>query len=253
MEGIDKAGENPEGLLVGSDRPRPLPALLRSELEGALLDGAAGWSETAKPLPHPARQRLASTLSSDLAPKAASRWWKAGPLVGVAAAAVVVAVAVLPGGGHPSSRVSTGATYSASGEAGHSAPVPAALAPVGASGSSASSLNATDQKAARQQARPASRSGHMALTPTALGRLSVTPAHGPVAGGNWAVVTGSGFSVSSKVVFGTTPSTRTIFVSRTELKALVPAHAAGTVSVVVTQGAAKALSSRTARYRFAPG
>ena len=119
MPVLDHGGDNPELLLVGADRPRPLPAGLRGRLEEVLLAGRPSWGtsestsdsgvphgdlhgdddgETApRRLPAPARHRLASRLSTapELQPGTgrSRRWGLAPPALG-AAAAVVVALAV---------------------------------------------------------------------------------------------------------------------------------------------------------------
>ena len=62
----DNTYEDPEQLLAGSDRPRPLPAHLRARLEEA-LEGLAeeGTVTTARPLPGEVRDKLAVSLRSE--------------------------------------------------------------------------------------------------------------------------------------------------------------------------------------------
>lgn len=124
MPVIDHGGDNPELLLVGADRPRPLPPELRARLEGVLIAGRAtaelpgpGLRGTAleemdgglhggtgpRRLPAPARDWLETSLSSAPEPigQRRRRWGLAPSSLG-AAAAVVVALAVgLPVLAHP--------------------------------------------------------------------------------------------------------------------------------------------------------
>lgn len=79
---------------------------------------------------------------------------------------------------------------------------------------------------------------------------AISPAAGPLRGGNVLVVKGSGFDAVRSVTFGATASTRVTHVSDSVLRVTVPAHAAGSVHVRVRVGSVD--SSRTARdvYRF---
>jgi hypothetical protein len=63
---------------------------------------------------------------------------------------------------------------------------------------------------------------------------SLNPAAGPIAGGNTVTINGTGFVSGAGVKFGATASATVTFVSATQLKAVAPAHAAGTVDVTVT-------------------
>lgn len=65
---------------------------------------------------------------------------------------------------------------------------------------------------------------------------TVGPNSGPVAGGTTVIISGSSFSQSASVVFGGVPATSVAVVSSTELKAVTPAHASGTVTVAVNEG-----------------
>ena len=69
-------------------------------------------------------------------------------------------------------------------------------------------------------------------TPTVAG---VTPAAGPKAGAS-VTVTGTNFTSDATVMFGTTAATSVSNVSATQLTAVAPAHATGTVDVRVTTG-----------------
>ncbi len=63
---------------------------------------------------------------------------------------------------------------------------------------------------------------------------SVSPNAGPTGGGNTVTINGTNFVPGATVKFGTTASATVTFVSATQLKAVAPAHAAGTVDVRVT-------------------
>lgn len=65
---------------------------------------------------------------------------------------------------------------------------------------------------------------------------SVGPASGSDQGGTAVTVSGSGFEHSASLSFGGITAPTVTYVSSTELKAVTPAHASGTVSVTVTQG-----------------
>ena len=54
---------------------------------------------------------------------------------------------------------------------------------------------------------------------------------GPTAGGNTVTINGTNFLAGARVKFGATASASVTFVSATQLKAVAPAHAAGTVDV----------------------
>lgn len=64
---------------------------------------------------------------------------------------------------------------------------------------------------------------------------SVGPSSGPVAGGTIVSITGSGFKQSASVVFAGATAPTVIYISSTELQAVTPAHASGTVDVAVIQ------------------
>jgi len=58
------------------------------------------------------------------------------------------------------------------------------------------------------------------------------PASGPAAGGNWALLTGSGLSRATTVDFGDVPARVFEVLSPLEVRVLVPAHQPGSVAVV---------------------
>jgi FKBP-type peptidyl-prolyl cis-trans isomerase FkpA len=63
---------------------------------------------------------------------------------------------------------------------------------------------------------------------------AVNPASGSTAGGTAVTITGSGFVSGATVAFGSTAATNVTWVSSTSITATAPAHAAGSVDVVVT-------------------
>ena len=62
----------------------------------------------------------------------------------------------------------------------------------------------------------------------------ITPNSGPTAGGTSVTINGSAFVSGATVSIGGTPATNVTFVNSGSLTATTPAHAAGTVNVVVT-------------------
>ncbi len=63
---------------------------------------------------------------------------------------------------------------------------------------------------------------------------SLNPKAGPDTGGNTVTINGTNFVSGAGVKFGTTASATVTFVSVTQLKAVAPAHATGTVDLTVT-------------------
>jgi hypothetical protein len=63
---------------------------------------------------------------------------------------------------------------------------------------------------------------------------SLSATSGPSSGGTLVLITGSGFTGATSVTFGGTPATFFLVQSPTQIMALAPAHAAGTVNVIVT-------------------
>ena len=62
----------------------------------------------------------------------------------------------------------------------------------------------------------------------------VTPAAGPLAGGTSITITGTHFAAGASVSIGGVPATGVSVINSTTITATTPAHAAGTVSVIVT-------------------
>ncbi|HXW78603.1 MAG TPA: hypothetical protein VEJ84_03845, partial [Acidimicrobiales bacterium] len=89
----DRRFEQPEQLLVGADRPRPLPPQLRARLEEALSGAAMDDGAVSRPLPAEARDRLESSL----APGPVRQTRKRAVLVPALGAAAAVAVALAVG------------------------------------------------------------------------------------------------------------------------------------------------------------
>lgn len=67
----------------------------------------------------------------------------------------------------------------------------------------------------------------------------VAATSGPAVGGTAVTITGTGFSAVAGVTFGGTPATSVVMVSPTSVTCVTPAHAAGAVDVVVTNGDAQ--------------
>lgn len=74
---------------------------------------------------------------------------------------------------------------------------------------------------------------------------SIVPGSGTTAGGTPVTITGTNFTAGSTVTFGGTSATSIVVVSSTSITCVTPAHAAGTVSVVVTSCGGTATGSFT--------
>ncbi len=72
---------------------------------------------------------------------------------------------------------------------------------------------------------------YVAAAPTV---TSVAPSSGPIAGGTAITITGTGFTAGATVTLGGTAATGVTVLTSTSITATTPAHAAGAVSVVVT-------------------
>ena len=82
--------------------------------------------------------------------------------------------------------------------------------------------------------KSASSANDFTYTSTSLAVSSVTPNSGATAGGTSVLVTGSGFASGATVSFGGTAASSVSVLSATQINATAPAHAAGAVSVAVT-------------------
>ena len=69
----------------------------------------------------------------------------------------------------------------------------------------------------------------------ALAISGLGPNSGPSTGGTTITLSGSGFTPSASVAFGGASASSVLYISSTELQAIAPAHAGGTVSVSVTE------------------
>jgi hypothetical protein len=79
---------------------------------------------------------------------------------------------------------------------------------------------------------------------------SLSPKAGPTTGGQTVTITGSGLTGATRVMFGKTPATNVKVVSDSELTATAPAHAAGTVAVIVTTPIGKSPAVSTDKYTY---
>jgi len=79
---------------------------------------------------------------------------------------------------------------------------------------------------------------------------SVSPTSGPTGGGTTVTVNGKFFVPGATVKFGSTASATVTFVSPTQLKAIAPAHAAGTVDVKVATNAGSSATSSADKYTY---
>jgi hypothetical protein len=96
----------------------------------------------------------------------------------------------------------------------------------------------------------------LAAAPPATGAASpivtsLSPATGPVAGGNTVTLTGSGFTAASKVLFGTVTATSFTVVNDTTITAVPPALAAGVSDVTVVTPVGTSATSASDQYTAA--
>lgn len=82
---------------------------------------------------------------------------------------------------------------------------------------------------------------------------TVSPTSGPTAGGTQITITGTGFNAGATVTVGGTPATGVVVTNSTSITANTPAHAAGTVDVVVTNTDAQNGTKTNAFTYNAPG
>jgi IPT/TIG domain len=249
----DRRLEQPEQLLVGADRPRPLPAHLRARLEQALAASGPGEGDVPRPVPAEARDKLENSLAPGLPRRPKKRVFLL-PALG-AAAAVAVALAVgLPALVHGPRTGSNGASAfnAAAPPAEHTrlSPERSALGVVPGpahAGTGAKSLVPAAGASAAQASAGAPTGRPLPAVPVV---ASVSPRTGPVRGGNWVGVEGTALGKVTAVYFGGIPATKVIVESSASLKALAPAHAAGTVDVVVSGGHGRSKVSAGDHYLF---
>jgi parallel beta-helix repeat protein len=79
---------------------------------------------------------------------------------------------------------------------------------------------------------------------------NLTPSAGPTSGGNPVIITGTDFIAVSAVTFGATPAASFSVNSTTQITAVAPAHAAGTVDVTVTTPGGVSENTTADDYRF---
>jgi PKD repeat protein len=80
---------------------------------------------------------------------------------------------------------------------------------------------------------------------------SVSPAAGPMAGGSWVTLTGTGFTGATAVRFGTTAGTGLSVNSDTSITVTAPAHTSGTVYVTVTTPGGTSATPQVSRFTYA--
>ncbi|MHB8330290.1 MAG: IPT/TIG domain-containing protein [Acidimicrobiales bacterium] len=264
--------EWPGDLLAGVDGARPLSPAARARLSDALLAPVGG--ESAPPVPaRPLGDELSTRLEEALGdPVAAALIGVDGPrplhpearrrlaraldaprrrLVVLSAAAVVVlagAVGValaIPGATHAPSTTTASPKRTARGTGG------GILSAPGTSGSDSAGSSAAVAAPGPSAGATAGLGGALssqAAAGPAVG--AVTPEVGPVAGGTWVTITGTGLTGVTVVHFGQVPATGVIVVSGTELRARTPAHLAGTVDVLVTSPAGMSAATTSDRFTY---
>ncbi len=207
----------PEELLVGADRPRPLPPGLRSRLEGALLSRPAGTGDVvagpALDIPVELRRRLEVSLGRPTSARRARalRWSVPAGLV----AALALVLGVLSVGGR--AQVPT-AGKAADG----------ALAPVLAPARQAEPAGRAGAYFVRAPGAASASASRAAGPAQAL--VALTPGAGPVEGGTVVTLRGTGLAPVDRVLFGAVPG-RVLSRSANRLTVQAPAHPAGRVVV----------------------
>ena len=79
---------------------------------------------------------------------------------------------------------------------------------------------------------------------------SISPTAGPVAGGTAVTITGTNLTGATSVAFRTTAATSFTVVSSTEVTAVSPARAAGTVDVTVTTPVGTSATSAADQFTY---
>ena len=220
---------------------------------------AAGGAGVAADLPAGARSKLQDRLLA----RRRRRKWKVLAVVGAAAAVVAVAVVALTPG-PAQSRLATG-DHAASVPApavrtprfaaqGHASKAPvvakaAVGAPVAAKvpRSKTGATAAASRTSRTSRASGASGASRAASVPAV---SAVSPTKGPTAGRTWVTVRGTYLGKALAVYFGDTRALRLAPVSASELRALAPPHAPGTVVVSVASSAGRSKPATGTRYTF---
>lgn len=263
--------------MAGLDGPRALSPALRGRLAQAL---SAQIPSPARPLDDALSARLEDTLADPLAGALGAALAGAAsprPLTPTARRRIEKALAAGTGRRprHPAVAVAAGllalagvglglglAAAGGAGAPGRAAlPTVAPTSPLSATGRAPSGSSPAQPSAQVQPAAPpgpaaqggsaAAQAGPASATATpAVPQIeAVEPPVGPLAGGNWVTVTGSGLSGATAVEFGTT---RALFavVSDGELRVQAPAHSAGTVDVRVTTPGGTSTPGPADTYRY---
>ncbi|HTV12719.1 MAG TPA: IPT/TIG domain-containing protein [Acidimicrobiales bacterium] len=249
----DHDNYGPELLLVGSDRPRPLPAALRARLEEAITGAAP------RPLSADVRDRLENTLAPPRAArvKVRKRWGFFAAGAGAAAAIAVLVGVLAPGLGHKAPTNVAARSF-------HRVAVPAAPAEkhggpqYGAnrlpksSGAATRSGPSLPSPRRRGSGAPlgAPAGGPAAMT-AVLEVQKLSPRQGPTSGGNAVAIEGPGLFSVKYVLFGTSSAESVTHVSPTELSVVAPRHLPGTVYVTLKGSAGASAPTPAARYTFA--
>lgn len=79
----------------------------------------------------------------------------------------------------------------------------------------------------------------------------ISPSSGPTSGGTDVTITGTGFTNVDAVTFGGVEAESATVVSSTLITALAPAHAAGTVDIIVGTAAGNSAAAAADQYTFA--
>ncbi len=79
---------------------------------------------------------------------------------------------------------------------------------------------------------------------------SISPNSGPTGGGTTVTIHGTGFVPDATVTFGAHAASSVIFVSATEVQAVSPAHAAGSVHITVTTAAGTSPTTSADRFTY---
>ncbi len=91
---------------------------------------------------------------------------------------------------------------------------------------------------------------HWGQSGTQLAIGGVGPNSGPTGGGTTVTISGTGFTQSASVAFGGVSASSVLYISSTQLQAVTPAHASGTVNVAVTEGPRNQSATLTGGYTY---